>query len=130
LPRAATLPYRKPRFLEQPKHGNVLSSSVDPSAIDIPSKEERPEQVTILAKEPLFQPDIFKARRLIAQAETADIGLRFHGQIIPDAHVLLVFRGINKREKILPIPRGGLDYKDPIEGTINVGYLDNGQLFY
>ena len=92
--------------------------------------KDGPELVTILAKEPKARPDVFKFRRPLAIAEIADEGLRFHGQIVPDSHTLLMLKALDVRETIQPFSGGELGYRDPIEEYINLSQVDVGALFH
>jgi len=113
-----------------PEHINPSVSSIEPLNRDFSMANEGPELVTILAKLPPIQPEHFAPGRPIAQAEIPDGDLDFHNQEIPHAHMLLIFRELDKRELMRPIPGGQLDYTDPHEKNFNVATLNNGQLFH
>jgi hypothetical protein len=128
-PDAQASPVRKGRQ-EPSEHVNPPSSSIEPLNQDFSMGDEGPELVTILAKPPPIQPKHFAPGRPIAHAEIPDGDLDFHNQEIPHAHMLLIFRGLDKRELMRPIPGGQLDYTDPHEKNFNVATLINGQLFH
>ena len=127
-PDAQAYPVPKNRQ-EPPEHINPPSSLIEPLNRDFSMGDEGPELVTILAKPPPIQPEHFAPGRPIAQAEVPDGDLEFHNQEIPHAHMLLIFRELDKRELIRPIPGGQLDYTDPQKKKFNVATLINGQLF-
>jgi hypothetical protein len=127
-------PRRNARLIKEPDHVTAPSSFIDPLLRDKQmgdgqSDKEEPEKVTILAKEPETQPESYPARRPITDAELVESGLKFHGKDIPLAHTLLIFRG-KKSGEMKPIVGGQLDYKDPLEGYINLAQVDNGMLFH
>jgi hypothetical protein len=117
--------------MQPPKKSIFTKKSTPPLALtESRTDPDEPEIVTILSKPFGTLRDKYLTRRLVAQAQLAPEGMRFHNHVIPAAHMILFFEAIVATELTTPIARGHLDYKDPDYDTQNLSELPRGQVFH
>jgi hypothetical protein len=88
------------------------------------------EIVTILSKPFKTLRDKYLTRRLVAQAQLALKGMRFHNHMIPTTHMILFFEAIIATKLTTLIAKGHLNYKDPDYDIQNLSELPRGQVFH
>jgi hypothetical protein len=104
----------QPPKKSSPKKSIFTKKSTPPLALtESRTDPDEPEIVTILSKPFGTLGDKYPIGRLVAQAQLALEGMRFHNHVIPATHMILFFKAIITTELTTPIAGGHLDYKDP-----------------